>query len=205
MKIAVFFIIAALSYLIAGLNPAIILSKTIYHRDIRQEGSKNPGFTNFRRVFGSKHAWLVFGLEILKGALISIPAGLLFRAFWNDWQLGVAYACLFGALGHAFPVQYGFRGGKGFLVGFSTLWFIDWRAGIIATAVLCVLLLTTQYMSLSTMLALAAGAATAALFGASPPAVLLYAVCVLFVVVRHRENIVRLAHGNESKFTFGHH
>lgn len=205
MKIAVFILVAAAAYLLAGLNSAIVLSRLIYHRDIRQEGSKNPGFTNFRRVFGPKYAWFVFALDLLKGAAASVLAGLLFRAYWNDWQLGVAFAGVFGVLGHAYPVWYGFRGGKGFLVCLSTIWFIDWRAGAIATAVLVVLLLTTKYMSLSTMLALTSGAVSAALFGASLPVCLLYAGCVLFVVVRHRENIVRLAHGTESKFTFGHH
>ena len=51
------FILAAVSaYLIAGINPAIILSKAIYGKDIRTLGSKNPGFTNFKRNFGMKWA-----------------------------------------------------------------------------------------------------------------------------------------------------
>ena len=55
------FTLAALSaYLVSGWNPSITFSKLIYKKDIRTCGSKNPGFTNFRRCFGDKFAWYVF-------------------------------------------------------------------------------------------------------------------------------------------------
>ena len=142
-------------------------------------------------------------LDILKGAVISVVAGLLFRAYVGSWALGVAYAGLFAMLGHAFPIYYGFKGGKGFLVCLSTVWFIDWRAGAIATAVLVIMLPLTKYMSLSTMSALVAGAVAVAAFGGGLAVSIMYAVCVLFVIARHKQNIVRLVQGTESKFSFG--
>ena len=53
------------------------------------------------------------------------------------------------------------------------------------------------------MSALIAGAVFVAVFGAGWAVSLMYAVCVLFVVIRHRENIIRLIRGTESKFSFG--
>lgn len=203
MKAFAYIISAVFAYFVSGLNPAIIMSKAIYKKDIRTCGSGNPGFTNFKRVFGNKYAWFVFVLDILKGAVISVVAGLLFRAYVGSWALGVAYAGLFAMLGHAFPIYYGFKGGKGFLVCLSTVWFIDWRAGAIATAVLVIMLPLTKYMSLSTMSALVAGAVAVAAFGGGLAVSILYAVCVLFVIVRHKQNIVRLVQGTESKFSFG--
>lgn len=203
MKALAYIISAVFAYFVSGLNPAIIMSKAIYKKDIRTCGSGNPGFTNFKRVFGNKYAWFVFVLDILKGAVISVVAGLLFRAYVGSWALGVAYAGLFAMLGHAFPVYYGFKGGKGFLVCLSTVWFIDWRAGAIATAVLVIMLPLTKYMSLSTMSALVAGAVAVAAFGGGLAVSIMYAVCVLFVIVRHKQNIVRLVQGTESKFSFG--
>ena len=203
MKALAYIISAVFAYFVSGLNPAIIMSKAIYKKDIRTCGSGNPGFTNFKRVFGNKYAWFVFVLDILKGAVISVVAGLLFRAYVGSWALGVAYAGLFAMLGHAFPIYYGFKGGKGFLVGLSTVWFIDWRAGAIATAVLVIMLPLTKYMSLSTMSALVAGAVAVAAFGGGLAVSIMYAVCVLFVIVRHKQNIVRLVQGTESKFSFG--
>lgn len=203
MKALAYIISAVFAYFVSGLNPAIIMSKAIYKKDIRTCGSGNPGFTNFKRVFGNKYAWFVFVLDILKGAVISVVAGLLFRAYVGSWALGVAYAGLFAMLGHAFPIYYGFEGGKGFLVCLSTVWFIDWRAGAIATAVLVIMLPLTKYMSLSTMSALVAGAVAVAAFGGGLAVSIMYAVCVLFVIVRHKQNIVRLVQGTESKFSFG--
>ena len=52
--IILFFAAALVSYLVSGLNPAIILSRAIYHKDIRTCGSGNPGFTNFKRSFGGR-------------------------------------------------------------------------------------------------------------------------------------------------------
>lgn len=203
MKALAYIISAVFAYFVSGLNPAIIMSKAIYKKDIRTCGSGNPGFTNFKRVFGNKYAWFVFVLDILKGAVISVVAGLLFRAYVGSWALGVAYAGLFAMLGHAFPIYYGLKGGKGFLVCLSTVWFIDWRAGAIATAVLVIMLPLTKYMSLSTMSALVAGAVAVAAFGGGLAVSIMYAVCVLFVIVRHKQNIVRLVQGTESKFSFG--
>lgn len=203
MKALAYIISAVFAYFVSGLNPAIIMSKAVYKKDIRTCGSGNPGFTNFKRVFGNKYAWFVFVLDILKGAVISVVAGLLFRAYVGSWALGVAYAGLFAMLGHAFPIYYGFKGGKGFLVCLSTVWFIDWRAGAIATAVLVIMLPLTKYMSLSTMSALVAGAVAVAAFGGGLAVSIMYAVCVLFVIVRHKQNIVRLVQGTESKFSFG--
>ncbi len=203
MKALAYIISAVFAYFVSGLNPAIIMSKAIYKKDIRTCGSGNPGFTNFKRVFGNKYAWFVFVLDILKGAVISVVAGLFFRAYVGSWALGVAYAGLFAMLGHAFPIYYGFKGGKGFLVCLSTVWFIDWRAGAIATAVLVIMLPLTKYMSLSTMSALVAGAVAVAAFGGGLAVSIMYAVCVLFVIVRHKQNIVRLVQGTESKFSFG--
>ena len=44
MKIFLFIMAALCGYTVAGLNPAISLSKLIYKKDIRECGSGNPGF-----------------------------------------------------------------------------------------------------------------------------------------------------------------
>lgn len=191
---------AVFAYLVSGINPAIIMSKAIYKKDIRTLGSKNPGFTNFKRVFGSKYAPYVFALDILKGALISIVCGALFVALGQDRRIGVAFAGIFAMLGHAYPIYYDFKGGKGFLVCLSTLFFLDPIAGVVAALLLTLLLILTKYMSLSTMCALTVGAIVVALRGAPIPAVIMYSLCVLFMIFRHAENIKRLIKGEESKF-----
>jgi len=194
---------AACAYLIVGLNPAIILSKTIYKKDIRECGSGNPGFTNFKRSFGNQWAWWVFVLDLTKAALVIASFAYLFHVHKMGYQYGAAYTGLFCMLGHILPVWYGLKGGKGFLVLFSLIWFISWKAGVVATAAWTILFLCSKYMSLSTMGAMAAAFFYLLLAGVDSPAVLwLYGTEVLILIVRHHGNINRLLHGTEKKFSF---
>ena len=98
-----------------------------------------------------------------------------------DFQLGAAYTGMFCMLGHAFPFQFKFKGGKGFLVCLSTMYVIDWRVGLIATGIMIVLLLITKYMSLSTTLAMLLCPILLIPFGASIPVILMATFCAVFM------------------------
>ena len=201
MKILLYILAAVCGYFIAGMNPAIVLSKAIYHKDIRECGSGNPGFTNFKRTFGNQWAWWVLLLDLSKAAVVvGLFAWLLSRQD-VDFQLGAAYTGMFCMLGHVFPIQFKFKGGKGFLVCLSTMYVIDWRVGMIATGIMVVLLLITKYMSLSTTIAMLLCPILLVLFGASIPVVLMASFCTVFMAVRHKENFKRLIKGTESKFS----
>ncbi len=202
MNIATLIIAAVCAYLLSGVNPAIVLSKLIYHQDIRGLGSKNPGFTNFKRVFGSKYAWFVFVLDILKSVVLCIVFGFLFQAVGLSYQFGVAYTGFFAMIGHAYPVWYRFQGGKAFLVAAAAIFFIDWRVALIATAIMLILLFTVKYMSLSVMIAALSCPITLSLFGADHWSVIvIVTMSTLLLIYRHKENIKRLREGNESKFS----
>ncbi len=201
MKIILCVTAALTAYLVSAWNPAITLSRAIYKTDIRNCGSKNPGFTNFKRCFGNKWAWCVFILDISKAALTVAFFAHLFDTYFDAWQLGAAYTGRFTLLGHAFPLWYSFRGGKGFLVCLSTFWVVSPIAGLSSTLIMVVLLLITKYMSLSTVVALLL--APFIMLALDVPSAVC-AVCfidALFVTVRHRENFKRLINGNESKFS----
>ena len=201
MKILLYILAAVCGYVIAGMNPAIAISKAVYHKDIRECGSGNPGFTNFKRTFGNKWAWRVLVLDLSKAAVVvGLFAWLLSRQ-GVDFQLGAAYTGMFCMLGHAFPFQFKFKGGKGFLVCLSTMYVIDWRVGLIATGIMVILLLITKYMSLSTTLAMLLCPILLILFGASIPVILMATFCTVFMAIRHKENFNRLIKGTESKFT----
>lgn len=201
MKILLYILAAVCGYVIAGMNPAIALSKAIYKKDIRECGSGNPGFTNFKRTFGNKWAWWVLVLDLSKAAVVvGLFAWLLSRQ-GVDFQLGAAYTGMFCMIGHAFPFQFKFKGGKGFLVCLSTIYVIDWRVGLIATGIMVVLLLVTKYMSLSTTLAMLLCPILLIPFGASVTVILMALACAVFMAVRHKENFKRLIQGKESKFS----
>lgn len=200
MKIALFVLAAIVGYMIGSWNPAITFSKLIYKKDIRECGSKNPGFTNFKRTFGSKWAWWVFILDLSKAAIVVSIFAFFFGRYVNNYQLGAAYTGLFCFLGHLFPVWYNFKGGKGFLVCLSVIWFLDWRAGCVAVALMIILLLVTKYMSLSTVVAILSCPIVLLITKTQLPVILMYGFCAILMTIRHKENFKRLMNGTESKF-----
>ena len=203
MKITVFLLCAAASYLICAVNPAIVLARLMYHDDIRTRGSGNPGFTNFKRSYGLRYAWCVMVLDLAKAVLCCLACGVLFSSAGLDAQLGCAYAGLFSMLGHCYPVWYGFRGGKAFLVGLASLWCVDARAGLAATALLLLFLFTLHYMSLASMISSLGGVGMLWMLGTGSPATLVLCMASsALLIFRHRENIVRLCRGQETKFYF---
>lgn len=195
---------AVAAYLICGLNPSIILSELLYHEDIRTRGSGNPGFTNFKRVYG-KTAWIVFAADLLKSIVLCLIFCPLFRRAGLSWSFGAAFTGFFGMLGHCFPVWYHGKGGKGFLVGAAAIWFVDWRAGLIALGVMMILLFTVKYMSLSVMCAAVTCPVTLLVTGADPGTFWFCLAGVLLLIARHAPNIRKLADGTESKFSLSDH
>lgn len=75
--------------------------------DITAVGSGNPGASNISRTLGKRWGVLVFLLDGLKGAIPAVAALLL-----DDRKLGWAMIAA-SMLGHMFPVQRRFKGGKG--------------------------------------------------------------------------------------------
>ena len=57
-------------------------------------------------------------------------------------------------------------------------------------------------MSLATMCALILGAVLLFVFKCHTLAAVLFLCCVVFMIIRHRENILRLKEGTESRFSF---
>ena len=68
-----------------------------------------------------------------------------------------------------------------------------------------ILLFTTQYMSLATVASMLTCPIVLLIVDTQPSVVCLYAVCVIFMAVRHRENFKRLINGTESKFKIKSH
>ncbi|MBR6322879.1 MAG: glycerol-3-phosphate acyltransferase [Lachnospiraceae bacterium] len=201
-EIALYVIAAVTAFIFSGLNPAIILSRLVYHSDIREEGSKNPGFTNFRRVYGNKYAWFVFALDILKSVVFCAFFGMLFGRLYGHYQLGVAFTGFFAMLGHCFPIWYHLKGGKGFLVYVGMIWMVDWRVGLAVTAIFLVILFTVKYMSLASICLAVFSPVLLAFTAYDSPAVLY--LCILssvLMIARHHANIRRLINHTESRFT----
>lgn len=172
--------------------------------DILKSGSGNPGATNVKRVVGKGAGNLVFALDFLKGVAATAWVFLL-----REPQVGTTtYLALVGLvaaiLGHSFSPFIGFRGGKGVATTLGgAVWLMPVPA-LVAAILWVVLFYTTRYVSVASI-GLALALPVAAYFRYSVTVLFYFALAIaLFVVVRHRENIVRLIKGTENRFAPKH-
>jgi acyl-phosphate glycerol 3-phosphate acyltransferase len=123
--------------------------------------------------------------------------------------------CFAGAgavLGHVFPAYYGFKGGKGVLVGVSIFLVLDWKVFLILIGIFALVLAISKYVSLASIIATLCCPILITLEHAflwdTPPATagqlvihfLLTGVMAFMIVFMHRTNIQRLREGTERKF-----
>ena len=88
--------------------------------DIRASGSGNAGARNMARVYGLSDAIITLVIDAAKGA-IAVVAGL--TNVGPEWA-GVA-ALLAAIVGHIWPVQLSFHGGKGAATGLGGILVFD--------------------------------------------------------------------------------
>lgn len=197
---------AALAYALGNLMGGILVGRLRGGVDLRAVGSGNVGATNALRTQGAAFALLVLAIDVGKGVAAALLLPLLplnsGESLASREQLG--YVCgVAVTLGHCYPALYGFRGGKGVatLAGvFGALLplALPW---MLAGFVLIVML--SGYVSLATLGAAAIAGLYVVCFdarGGVSDAAAFTACMAVLVVFKHRENIVRLFHGNENRF-----
>ncbi len=186
--------------------------------DIRKHGSGNIGATNVWRVLGPRLGALCFALDVLKGLLPVLGAGLFNGATATlpepmaalCW-LGVAAAAI---LGHMFPFWLAFKGGKGVATGFGALlgiWPIMTAAAGGALIVWLISAKLTKYVGISSCFAavsmpLWVGLAGWGLVGEREglfwriwPYWLAAVMLAAVVIYKHRGNIRRTLDGTERR------
>ncbi|HEY7461065.1 MAG TPA: glycerol-3-phosphate 1-O-acyltransferase PlsY [Gemmatimonadota bacterium] len=192
------------AYLIGSFPTSYLAGRLLRGIDLRQEGSGNLGATNVYRALGLLPAAAVMALDVAKGF---VAAALLPRAAAAAFGGGLpsavlAVACALAAiLGHVFPVWLGFRGGKGVATAVGAFLALSPLATLGAVLVWLVGVLAVRIVSVAS---LALGVCLPLFVFAEqrgrPDADLLVgfgALAGLFVWWTHRENLRRLARGEE--------
>lgn len=182
--------------------------------DIREHGSGNAGTTNALRTLGKKAGAFTLLGDCLKCVLAILIAKLIFRSHaGGDLLLLELYAGAGAVFGHNFPFYLKFKGGKGVAASVGILLAFDIRLFPICAVLFFGTFFLTHYVSLSSLLAYTGFLVSVLLFGKfgmydCPQATLneIYVVAAVLTVLafwKHRQNIVRLIHGNENKIFLG--
>lgn len=203
---------AVQAYLLGSIDTGILVSRFLYHDDVRKYGSGAAGMTNMLRTFGKKAAALTAFGDVLKGVLAVCIGRWLFTLMPESTTispyLAVYLAAIFAIIGHLKPLYFGFKGGKGVLVAGGAILAIQPILIPFLFLIFLACLLPTGMVSLGSI-------TMAALY---PVLTLIYsyyrglaagdmAVCFvgalimsILVIYMHRSNIKRIREGKEYRF-----
>ena len=204
--------VAAEAYLLGSVDTGILVSKYLYHDDVRTHGSGAAGMTNMLRTFGKKAAALTAAGDVLKGVAAVCIGRWLFTLMPESTMLSpylaVYLAAIFAIIGHLKPLYFGFKGGKGVLVAAGAILAVQPVLLPVLALIFLVCLVPTGMVSLGSV-------AMAALY---PLLTILYGVirgyaagdmlvCAIgsgfmsgMVIYMHRANIQRIREGKEYRF-----
>ncbi len=183
--------------------------------DIREMGSGNAGTTNALRTLGKKAGCITLIGDAFKCVLAVVVVHLLYRNAYPEMLPLLSMYAGFGAvLGHNYPIQLGFKGGKGIaatagiILSTTNVWVV-----LICIVAFVTIVAITRYVSVGSLVIVTIYLASVLVriglgsFKTSPEyywEMILIATLFLFsAIMKHRENIKRLLNGTENKISFG--
>ena len=213
MIIAKFIAVVIIGYLLGSIPFGVLIGRRAAGVDIRQYGSGRMGTANVLRTAGKRAAVLAACLDILKGALAVVFAGLIVGESYlliGDYALGMlsvqVLAGLVAIVGHIWPVFLRFKGGRGvatFFGGLIALWPVGLMAAAFGGVVLISAVALTRYASLGSISGAVGTCVILVLLtmmNGFPIEYLAYtSIGAVLIIVMHRDNIARLISGKERK------
>lgn len=215
-------IIVRILCLVIGYFFGLIQTAYIYGRlhgmDIREYGSGNSGTTNALRVLGKKAGLVVFLGDLLKATAACVIARIIGTMYFPDILYPMILLAGLGVvIGHNFPFYMNFKGGKGIAATAGViLGLLDYRIILICLFAFIICVAVTRYVSLGSLVVVTLFFVSFAALGMNGMIVnpatgiayegsqLLESYIIIFIFAalaffRHKQNIVRLIHGNENK------
>ena len=192
MKIALIIISC---YLLGSIPFGYIVGKLFKKVDIREFGSGNIGATNVFRILGPPLASLVLIGDIGKG-IFSI---YLVQYLNIDNLLILTIAGLAVICGHDWSLFLGFKGGKGMATTFGVVFALNPTISILALIIWGVVVITTRYVSLSSIFAVISIFIFTILFKQPYEYIIFSAIIMILGIFKHKENIERLKSKKERK------
>ena len=169
--------------------------------DLRSVGSGNVGATNLARALGYGAGAAGLLLDAAKGgAAVGLARAILGAASTPAVTAGTA---VLAVAGHAFSPLLHFRGGKGVATGAGAFAVLAPRATLAALGVFAVVLALGRVVGLASVLAALTLPVAAHVLGAQRAVTAAAALVAALVILRHRDNLLRLVRGTEHRLGAG--
>ena len=185
-----------LYYLIGSFPTGYLLARA-RGVDIKKQGSGNVGATNVARVMGKKAGIITLLVDICKG-YFAVSLASFISAGNLDYMALAGLVCI---MGHCFSLPPYLSGGKGIATSCGVLLALQLALGFISLGGFIVGVAVTRIVSIGSIVAAITASVTALMLGFPTTAWYSVAGMTLVVIYRHRENMERLAHGTEKKFS----
>ncbi len=192
-------VIFLITYLICSINPAIEICKRKTGEDIRNLGSGNAGTANAMRVLGRPLGALVVVLDILKVYIsfyVITAIGSIFKQD-TDYILKSIFIVA-SVVGHCYPIYYGFKGGKGVIVGITAGVILNDQFALVCIIVALVIILVTRLVALGTICGVILYNIMSFVMMARFIVPVLIVSCI--IMFKHRASIQRLITRQEERF-----
>ena len=177
-------LVIGISYLLGCISAGYYLVRLRTGRDIRQSGTGSTGARNVSRTLGKSGYAITLAADILKGVIAISMARMLEVEQW-----AIMSSVLAVVAGHIWPLQLGFRGGKGVAVLMGTLLVFDYRLLAVLLLVCGVSFFASRKYIMSGMLAALSLPIAAAVLEYSMPDTLGVVLLTMIILFVHRTNI----------------
>ncbi len=172
------------AYFVGCFNTGYYLTRILTKKDIRNLGSNVTGATNVSRVLGKKGFAVTFLGDVLKVIILIIIAQHFFK---NNYLIyGIIFLTF---LGHIFPVQLKFKGGKGISVFLGGLIMLNYFYILFLIAGLIFPYLLTKNFTISGLISLLILPIIIYFFNKNIYDIIFISTINILVLFTHRKNI----------------
>jgi glycerol-3-phosphate acyltransferase PlsY len=186
-------LIIFMAYLIGSLPFGLIISFATGYGDIRKIGSGNIGTTNVLRTGNKLIALITLICDSGKIIIAIILANKL--GLHEDYLVGSA-----SFLGHLFPIFLKFKGGKGVASFLGLSLYLFPQIALVLTFTWITTFLISRYSSLAAIIAAISGIIALVILKPLDSNLFLVLGLIVLILIKHKDNMVRLLNGQESKF-----